>query len=151
MPACEFSCSFRICVFYLVLGLVTSFPVRLIVSCCCNLPPDFIYAPKIFVSPFWFSVRSGAAHSLICVLLSLVVGAGFSCSILERARLVLFLLAATVSKPSTRSAVSLDFGSHGVCVPVNAKGLDFLPPTFPVVHFVRSSFRAMNASSSLCS
>jgi hypothetical protein len=41
---------------------------------------------KIFISSFRFPVRAGAALSLICVLLSLVVGAGFSCSIYERAR-----------------------------------------------------------------
>jgi hypothetical protein len=121
IPACEFFCSFRICVFYLVSGLVASFPVRLIESCCCNLRPDFIYAPKIFVSPSRFSVQAGAAHSLSCVQLSLLVGAGFSCSIFERARLVLFLLAGSVSKPSARSGVSLDFGYHGVCAPVVAK------------------------------
>jgi hypothetical protein len=41
---------------------------------------------KIFISSFRFPIRAGAALSLICVLLSLVVGAVFSCSIYERAR-----------------------------------------------------------------
>jgi hypothetical protein len=111
-------------VFYHVLGLVASFPVRLIGSCCCNLPP-------VFCSDFLCAKGPSACFGFWQS--SLQLGLEFAWPGFD------FLIAGFSCSPVVRSAGTPFFSAPFSFGPAAAVSADLLPGEFFIC---RSSIRA---------